>query len=153
MTQNDEFWMQKALLLADRAAAEDEVPVGAILVKDGKMIARASNKREQWNSPIGHAEIIVLQRASQKLGAWRLSGTTLYVTLEPCVMCAGALVQARVERVVFGAYDPKGGALKTLYQIGEDPRLNHRLEIRGSVLEAECAQKLKTFFKKKRLSI
>jgi tRNA(adenine34) deaminase len=150
--KTDEFWMKKALKLAQAAADRGEVPVGAIIVKGGEMVASASNRREQWHTPLGHAELIALQRASQKLKAWRLLGCTLYVTLEPCVMCAGALVQSRVDRVVFGAFDLKGGAMKSLFQIGADERLNHRIQIDHGVLEAECAASLKTFFKDRRLA-
>jgi len=149
--QDDEIWMKKALRLAMRARDLDEVPVGAVLIdSEGKILACGYNLRETQKSPLGHAEILCLDRASRKKDSWRLTGTTLYVTLEPCVMCVGALLQARVQRVVFGAYDPKGGALKTLYSLGDDKRLNHQLQILGGVLEAESAQLLKEFFKKKR---
>lgn len=148
--RNDLYWMNYALKGAAKAASQDEVPVGAVLVADGAIIAQAYNKREQWHTPLGHAEMICLHQASQKLKSWRLSQATLYVTLEPCVMCAGALVQSRVSRLVFGAYDPKGGAAHSLYQICHDPRLNHRLEVIGGVLEKECAHLLQDFFKKKR---
>ena len=148
----DEFWMRKALSLARRAAIKDEVPVGAVLVAaDGKtLLGQGLNRREEWMTPIGHAELITLHRASQKKQAWRLLGSTLYVTLEPCVMCAGALIQARVQRVVFGAKDTKGGAVESLYQILQDPRLNHRCEVSGGILAAECGQILKDYFRKKR---
>jgi tRNA(adenine34) deaminase len=149
--ENHEFWMRKALKLAAKAASRGEVPVGAVLVRKGQQLTIASNRREEWHTPLGHAELIVLQRASQNLKAWRLLGCTLYVTLEPCTMCAGALVQARVERVVFGALDPKGGGMHSLYQIGRDPRLNHQIEVISGVLEAECSQLLKDFFKNRRL--
>ena len=149
--KSDEYWMEKALKLAQKAALRGEVPVGALLVKDGKMVAFASNRREEWHTPLGHAELICLQRASQKLKAWRLTDSTLYVTLEPCVMCAGALVQSRVKRLVYGAEDPKGGAVKSLFQIADHPKLNHRIEIVSGVLESECSQVLKDFFKKRRI--
>lgn len=142
--------MRMALQLAKRAGERDEVPVGAILVRNGKIVAQAYNLRETLHSPLGHAELITLQRASKKLGAWRLLDTTLYVTLEPCIMCAGALVQARVSRVVYGAVDPKGGAVESLYKIFHDERLNHKIEITGGVLAEECSQVLKEFFKRKR---
>ncbi len=142
--------MQKALKLAANAALRGEVPVGAVLVKDGVQVACASNRREEWHTPLGHAELMTLQRASQSLKAWRLGGCTLYVTLEPCPMCAGALVQARVDRVVFGALDPKGGAMHSLYKIGSDPRLNHQIEVISGVLESESSEMLKAFFKKRR---
>jgi tRNA(adenine34) deaminase len=147
---NDIKWMRKALQLAASAAEQDEVPVGAILVKDNRMIARAFNKKEQWNSPLGHAELICLERASKKLGQWRLSGCTLYVTLEPCLMCAGGILQARVDRVVFGARDPKAGAVESLYQVLNDSRLNHRVEISSGILGDECGGILSEFFRKKR---
>lgn len=149
--KTDEYWMQKALKLARKASLRGEVPVGAILVKGDEIISLASNRREQWHSPLGHAELIALQRASQKLKAWRLLDCTLYVTLEPCVMCAGALVQARVKRLVYGATDPKGGAVQSLFQIAQDPRLNHRLEVVGGILQNECGQLLKDFFKQRRV--
>lgn len=148
--KSHEFWMQKALKLAEKAASRGEVPVGAIIVRGDEKVSSASNRREEWHTPLGHAELIALQRASQSLKAWRLLGCTLYVTLEPCVMCAGALVQARVDRVIYGAHDPKGGGLKSLYQIGTDPRLNHRFELIGGVMAQECSQVLKDFFKLKR---
>lgn len=151
MRQDAEYWMKKALVLAKRAQDRDEVPVGAILVgADGEMLGSAHNLKEKLTTPIGHAEILCVHRAAQKKAAWRLTGSTLYVTLEPCLMCAGALIQARVKKVVFGAYDPKGGALKSLYEVGHDSRLNHQIEVLGGVLEYECSQILKTFFKKKR---
>lgn len=146
----DLLWMKRALELAKKAAKLDEVPVGAILVHKGQLVAKAFNRRETWNTPLGHAELIAIQRASQKLGAWRLSDCTLYVTLEPCVMCAGALVQSRISRLVFGAKDHRGGGSVSLYQIPQDTRLNHRLEVAGGVLEEECALLLSDFFRKKR---
>ena len=148
--QSHEYWMSKALKLAQRAAERGEVPVGALIVKDGEMIAQAGNRRETWQTSLGHCELIAIQRASVKLEAWRLLGCTLYVTLEPCVMCAGALVQSRFARVVFGAFDPKGGAMGSLFKIGNDPRLNHQIEIIGGVMESQCAEILKSFFKQRR---
>lgn len=148
----DEFWMKRALSLARQAAQKDEVPVGAILVAaDGKtVLAKGMNRREEWMTPLGHAELIALHRASQKQQAWRLTDSTLYVTLEPCLMCAGALVQARVARVVYGATDPKAGAVHSLYQVLQDSRLNHRCEVIGGVLAEECGGILKDYFKEKR---
>jgi tRNA(adenine34) deaminase len=148
--RHDEFWMEKALNLARKAALRDEVPVGAVIVKNDQILAVGSNRRELWQSPTGHAELIAIQRASRKLKSWRLNDCTLFVTLEPCTMCAGALVQARFSRVVFGAYDAKGGALKSLYELGNDSRLNHKFETVGGILEADCAKLLKDFFKTKR---
>ncbi len=149
--ENHQFWMRRALKLAAQAGARGEVPVGAVLVQNGKQITCASNRREEWHTPLGHAELMALQRASQSLKAWRLLNCTLYVTLEPCPMCAGALVQARVKRVVFGALDPKGGGLHSLYKIGQDSRLNHQFEVIGGVLEIECSNLLKAFFKTRRM--
>jgi len=142
--------MNKALNLAHKAAARDEVPVGAVIVKDGELLALGSNRREQWNSPLGHAELIALQRASQKLQSWRLQGCTLYVTLEPCVICAGAVVLSRIDRVIYGSSDVKGGALESLFQLGSDARLNHRFECISGVLQSESSELLKSFFQKKR---
>ena len=150
--RQDEFWMRKALNLARLAGQRDEVPVGALLVaQDGKtLLGKGLNRREEWRTPLGHAELITLHRASQKLQAWRLLGSTLYVTLEPCLMCAGALLQARVARVVYGAVDPKGGAAQSLYQVLQDPRLNHRCDVSSGTLGAECGQMLTDYFRKKR---
>jgi tRNA(adenine34) deaminase len=151
MRQDAEYWMKFALELAKEAGQKDEVPVGAILVgPEGKILSKGRNIKESLTTPIGHAEIQALHTAAKLKKAWRLTGTTLYVTLEPCLMCAGALVQARVQRVVFGAYDPKGGALSSLYTVGQDPRLNHQIEVLGGILEDECSQLLKDFFKRKR---
>ncbi|MBX2996174.1 MAG: tRNA adenosine(34) deaminase TadA [Bdellovibrionaceae bacterium] len=152
VSRQDEFWMRKALELARKAGERDEVPIGALLIgSDGTTIlSRAMNRKEEWMTPLGHAELIALHRASQKKRAWRLTGSTLYVTLEPCVMCAGALWQARVSRVVYGASDPKGGGVKSLYQILEDPRLNHRCEVVGGVLASECGLLLSNYFREKR---
>lgn len=149
--KSDEFWMKKAIKLAQKAALRGEVPVGALLVQGESAVSLASNRREQWHTPLGHAELIALQRASQALNSWRLLNCTLYVTLEPCVMCAGALVQARIHRLVYGATDPKGGGIQSLYQIANDSRLNHQVEVVSGVCEQECAQLLKDFFKQRRV--
>jgi tRNA(adenine34) deaminase len=149
-TKEDENWMHLALAEANKARELLEVPIGAVIVGPQGLIAKAHNRRETWKTPIGHAEIIALHRASKKMKAWRLTGTTLYVTLEPCVMCAGALVLSRVDRIVFGALDPKAGGTRSLYQITEDKRLNHRLQVEGGLLKEECAKILKDFFKQKR---
>lgn len=146
----DAKWMRRALVLAEKAAARGEVPVGAILVKDNQVLSMASNQKEKWQTCLGHAELIAIQRASQKLGAWRLLGATLYVTLEPCVMCAGALVQARISRLVYGAADPKGGAVDSLFKIGQDSRLNHRIEVTAGVQSELCSSQLSGFFRKRR---
>lgn len=147
---SDQDWMKLALKEAQIAETRGEVPVGAVLVGPEGLVARAGNRRESWQTPLGHAEIIAVQTAAKKLGRWRLSDLTLYVTLEPCPMCAGALVQARLGRLVYGAADPKAGASGSLYQICADPRLNHRIPITSGVLEAECSQILKDFFRRKR---
>lgn len=146
----DILYMKEALLEARAALAQDEVPVGAVLVLDGRIICRDHNRREEKSDATAHAEILVLRRAGAILGGWRLSGATLYVTLEPCAMCAGALVQARVDRLVYGAADPKGGACGTLYNLVQDERLNHTLEVTPGVLAEECGQLLKEFFRSKR---
>jgi tRNA(adenine34) deaminase len=143
-------WMRLALEEAQLAAAEDEVPVGAIVVAAGRVIASAHNQREQLADPTAHAEMIALTQAAASLGSWRLEGCTLYVTLEPCPMCAGAILQARVPTVVWGAADPKAGAVESLYRLFDDPRLNHRVAHTGRVLADECGQILSAFFRGKR---
>ncbi len=145
--------MRKALLLAKKAATMGEVPVGAIIVhvESQTLVSKAYNLRESLNSPLGHAELLAIHRASKKTNTWRLTGHTLYVTLEPCVMCSGAVIQSRIDRVVFGAVDPKGGATQSLYQILSDPRLNHQTLYTGQILEEDCSQLLKLFFKDLRL--
>lgn len=143
--------MRLALAEADLAWSEDEVPIGCVILHPVHgVIGRGHNRREQRQDPIAHAEILALQEAALKLGSWRLEDCTLYVTLEPCPMCAGAIVQARVPRVVFGCTDPKAGACATLYQITADPRLNHRCQVTGGILAEECAAKLSQFFTQKR---
>jgi tRNA(adenine34) deaminase len=141
-------WMREAIREARRAEAVGEVPVGAVLVKDGVVVGRGHNLRESSQDPTAHAELIATKGAASRLGTWRLSGVTVYVTLEPCPMCAGALVNARVDRVVYGATDPKAGATETLYAIGDDPRLNHRFEIVSGVLADECGALLSGFFQR-----
>jgi len=145
-----ERWMRLALDEARAAAAEDEVPVGAIVVAGGRVIAAGHNQREQLNDPTAHAEMIALTQAAAALGSWRLEGCALYVTLEPCPMCAGAILQARVPTVVWGAADPKAGAVATLYRLFDDPRLNHRVEHVGGVLADDCGRILTDFFRGKR---
>ena len=147
---SDTFWMQKALELAQQAAKIGEVPVGAILVKDNVCIASAHNQREQSGNPIAHAEMLVIQEASQKLANWRLTDTALYVSLEPCPMCAGAIVLARIPKVVYAAHDPKAGAAGTLFNIVQDPRLNHQVELISGVCAEQSSTLLKSFFKKRR---
>jgi tRNA(adenine34) deaminase len=150
MTNLDEKFMVLALEQAEEAARCGEVPIGAVLVRDGNVLAADRNRREALKDATAHAEILVIRRAGELLGGWRLSNCTLYVTLEPCPMCAGAMVQARIDRLVFGAADPKGGAAGTLYDIVRDRRLNHRLEVTGGVLESECAALLQKFFRERR---
>jgi len=148
---SDERFMRLALREAARAARAGEVPVGAVLVDSaGEVIARGHNRPVTGHDPTAHAEIVALRRAARRLGNYRLTGTTLYVTVEPCAMCAGAIVHARVARVVYGAPDPKGGAARTLYRILDDPRLNHRAEVVGGVLEAESRELLQRFFRERR---
>ncbi len=146
----DRFWMRHALELARQAAENGEVPVGAILVSGDVLIAEASNLREQRGNPIAHAEMLAIQAASKKIGNWRFTDTTLYVTLEPCPMCAGAIVLARIPKVVYGATDPKSGAAGTLYNILQDERLNHRVEVISGVLAEESSALLKSFFQQRR---
>ena len=144
-------YMQLALGQAQKAQLHGDVPVGAVLVgPDGQVLAKSGNIREKEQTCLGHAEMATLHRACKKLNSWRLTGCTLYVTLEPCFMCAGALIQARIERVVFAARDPKGGALVSLAQLGQDPRLNHQLSVTEGVLAEQSSLLLKNFFKKRR---
>lgn len=143
--------MKIALELAETAGEMGEVPIGAVIVYEGQVIARAFNRKETSPSALHHAEILAISEATQKLGRWRLTGCTLYVTLEPCLMCAGAIVQARLDRVVYGASDPKAGAVESLYQALSDPRLNHRPEILGGVHAEFCSLILKRFFEKIRM--
>jgi tRNA(adenine34) deaminase len=140
-------WMARALEEADVAAANGEVPVGCVIVDaDGRAISRAHNAREALADPTAHAEMIAIREAAARQLGWRLDGATVYVTLEPCPMCAGALVHARVARVVYGCADPKGGAVDTMFGIGRDARLNHRFEVVAGVLKEECAARLQRFF-------
>jgi tRNA(adenine34) deaminase len=139
--------MLSALAEADVAATKGEVPVGCVIVSaTGELLAAGHNLRETDEDPTAHAEIVAMRAAAQKLGTWRLENATLFVTLEPCVMCAGAMVNARIGRVVYGCDDPKAGACKTLYTIGQDPRLNHRFPAEGGVRAEECAERLRQFF-------
>lgn len=146
----DESFMRLALEEARAAAAEDEVPIGAVVVCDGRVVARAHNRRELDEDPSAHAEFKAMVDASRALGRWRLTGCTVYATLEPCLMCAGLMVNARVDRCVYGASDPKGGALGTLYDVSHDPRLNHEFGVTPGVLQGECAAVLREFFRAKR---
>jgi tRNA(adenine34) deaminase len=148
-TENEK-WMRQALAEAKLALKKDEVPVGAVVVYEDKVIGRGHNQVETLKDPTAHAEIIAIGAAAGYLGSWRLSEATLYVTLEPCAMCAGALVLSRVDRLVFGTRDPKAGACGSLFNIVQDPRLNHQLEVISNVLEEECGLLLQTFFEKVR---
>lgn len=148
----DEVFMRHALLLARRAQQAGEVPVGAVVVQSGRILG------EGWNRPIGnhdpsaHAEMLAMRAAAQTLGNYRLTDTTLYVTLEPCVMCAGAIIHARVGRLVFGAFDPKAGAVSSVYDVIAQPRLNHRPDWQGGLLETECGDVLRNFFRERRVA-
>ncbi len=146
---SDAAFMREALLEARAAFEEGEVPVGAVMVRDGMVIARAHNTREKDKSALRHAEATAIELAGRRLGGWRLPGCTLYVTLEPCPMCAGAAVNARVPRVVFGAFDRRAGALGTVLDLNALP-LNHKVQVTGGVLEDECVRLLQDFFRKKR---
>ncbi len=146
----DEAFMRLALAEAEAAAAQGEIPVGAIAVKDGQVIGRGRNARESALDPTAHAEMLAVQAAARSLNAWRLTGVTLYVTLEPCSMCAGALVLARVDRVVFGCRDPKAGAVGSLMDLLNDRRLNHQAQVTEGVLKEECSAALKAFFQRLR---
>jgi len=148
-----EEWMQRALELARRAAAEDEVPIGCVIVHEpsGRIIGEGHNQRENEHDPTAHAEMQAMRQAGRSLGHWRLVDCALVVTLEPCPMCAGAIVNARIPRLVYGCDDPKAGAVRTLYQLCEDARLNHRVEVVKGVLGEQCAQVLKDFFRERRI--
>src|SRR4051794_12756931 len=146
-TGEDLAFMEEALGLAEEAARLGEVPVGALAVHQGKVVGRGHNRRELDRDPFAHAELLALRQAAGALGAWRLSGVTLYVTLEPCAMCAGAMVQSRVARLVFGAADPKAGAVGSLYNLVEEPRHNHRVIVEAGLLAEECGRVLVDFFR------
>jgi len=143
-------FMARALELAEKAAQAGDVPVGAVIVRNGEILAEAFNEKEALKVPSCHAEILAIERAALKLDRWRLIDCDLYVTLEPCVMCAGAIVQARLRSVVYGAKDPKGGAVESVYQVLSDGRLNHRPVLSQGVLEQECSEVLKKFFAERR---
>jgi tRNA(adenine34) deaminase len=150
--ENHELFMEQALALAESAAREGEVPVGTVVVHDGKIIGRGANRREQDQDPTAHAEITAIRQAAKHLGSFRLEETTIYVTLEPCPMCAGAIVNARIPTVVFGCLDPKAGAAQSLYQILEDPRLNHRCKVVSGILADRASGLLTSFFSRLRAS-
>ncbi|MDR3634036.1 MAG: tRNA adenosine(34) deaminase TadA [Isosphaeraceae bacterium] len=152
MSDVDLAMMRQALVLAREALTLGEVPVGAVVARGDRIIAQALNRKETLFDPTAHAERLALTLAGQALGSWRLEGCTLYVTLEPCMMCAGALVQARVPRLVYGATDPKAGGCRSLYRLADDPRLNHRVAVVSGVLADECGEVLTQFFQARRKS-
>jgi len=142
--------MQLALEQARLAPARGEVPIGAVLVLDGQVLAQVHNFREVWQDPTAHAEVVAIREAATRLGTWRLTGTTLYVTVEPCSMCAGAIIQSRVSRLVFGARDPKAGACGSVFNLPDERRLNHRVQVIGGVMERESQELMQAFFKRLR---
>ncbi len=146
----DQLYMQLALTEAEQARAAGEVPVGAVIVHEGRVIASAHNQREQLHDPTAHAEMIAITQAAESLSSWRLEGCRLYVTLEPCPMCAGAILQARIAQLVYGAADPKAGAVQSLYSMLNDPRLNHQTQFTAGVLAVPCGQMLTDFFRQQR---
>ena len=150
--QGDEEFMRTALALADEARERGEVPVGAVLVMDGEILGRGYNQPVSRNDPTAHAEIVALREAGRQSGNYRLPGSTMYVTIEPCQMCVGAMVHARVARVVYGTPEPKAGAIESAMRAHEHPSLNHRLEAAGGILEADCRNIIQTFFKERRSS-
>jgi tRNA(adenine34) deaminase len=147
---NNEKWMNEAIKQAKKAAQKDEVPIGCVIVKDDQIIARAYNKREMKQCSTAHAEILAIEKACKKLGSWRLEDCDLYVTLEPCPMCSGAIIQSRIRNVIFGAYDPKGGCMGSNMNINDVRGFNHYPDIEGGILQDECSRLLKEFFKAKR---
>ncbi|HEX2051333.1 MAG TPA: tRNA adenosine(34) deaminase TadA [Actinomycetota bacterium] len=142
----DEYFMRLALREAERAAEHDDVPIGCVIAHEGEVLAAAGNERELRDDPTAHAEVLAMREAGRALGSWRLAGTAMYVTLEPCAMCAGAIVLGRVPRVVFGATDPKAGAAGSVFDVLAEPRLNHRPEVAGGLLDEESAALLRSFF-------
>ena len=146
----DDEYMGLALEEARKAYALGEVPIGAVLVVDGEPVARAHNMRESWHDATAHAEIIVIQYACRKLGRWRLTGATLYVTIEPCPMCAGAIVMSRIDRLVYGSADYKAGAVESIFNVVRNGALNHQVEVRAGVREDECAGLMRSFFRERR---
>lgn len=147
MEPMDETWMRAAIAEAERAGELGEVPIGAVIVREGEIVGRGHNRREIDRNPLAHAELLAIREAARRLESWRLVGSEMYVTLEPCAMCAGALVNSRVDRLVFGAADPKAGYCGSLGDLVRDPRLNHRLEVTGGVLAEECGRRLSAFFR------
>jgi tRNA(adenine34) deaminase len=149
--ERDEAYMRMALAAADQASERGEVPVGAVIVAGGEVVAVAHNQRETDNDPTAHAEIVAMREAAARLTSWRLVDADLYVTMEPCPMCAGAIVNARIRRLVYGCDDPKAGAVRTLFQLLDDPRLNHRVDVLPGVLATESSALLKSFFSRLRV--
>lgn len=149
--RDDERYMRMAIDQAFIAEENGDVPIGCVIVYENKVIAKAWNQREQLHDPTAHAEIIALTQAAEFIGNWRLGGCTIYVTLEPCPMCAGALVLGRLDRLVYGTPDPKTGAVESLYNIVQDDRLNHRLDVTAGVLQEDCQQQLQHFFRRRRI--
>ena len=145
-----QYFMRLALREAERAAEHDDVPIGAVIIRDDELLAAAGNERELRRDPSAHAEMLAIQEAARRLGGWRLLNTVIYVTLEPCPMCAGAIVQARIPHLVFGSQDDKAGAAGSLYNLVQDPRLNHNVEITAGILEDECLGVLRDFFARRR---
>ena len=145
-----EIYMLEALKEAELAAQEDEVPIGCVIVRDNKIIARAHNQRDKSNNPLGHAETLAIKKASEALNDWQLVGTELYVTIEPCLMCAGAIIQSRIGKVIYGAPDLKGGAFGSSLNVLDAKNINHRPEVIGGILEKECTEIIKSYFKSKR---
>ena len=149
----DQYYMSLALKEAKKAALIDEIPIGCVIVKDDHVLVKAHNLREKKQSALGHAELIAIDKANKKLNTWILDDCTIYVTLEPCTMCAGAILQARMKRVVFGAHEPKFGSCGSVINVLNNPNFNHQVEVKESVLEEECSQILKNFFQKLRQKV
>lgn len=149
-THSDAYWMAKALAMARHAQAQDEVPVGAVVVQDNQLLAEGWNQPITSHDPTAHAEIIALRAAAKVLKNYRVLNTTLYVTLEPCAMCIGAILHARVSRLVFGANDPRAGAIQSVFKIANEPRLNHRIDWQGGIMAEECGDILRSFFRNRR---
>ncbi len=152
-TDKDKEYMWLALEQARKASAQGEVPIGAVLVRDNQVLAQAHNFRETWQDPTAHAEVVAIREAATQSGSWRLTDTTLYVTLEPCAMCIGAIILARIPRLVFGARDSKAGACGSIFDLPKEQRLNHRVEVIGGVLEQESQELLQTFFRSLRQDV
>ena len=140
------YWMQRALSEARKAEDKDEVPIGCVIVRQSRIISRGHNLRESSQDPSAHAEMLAIRKAARKLGSWRLLDTTLYVTLEPCTMCMGAIILSRIPQVVFGCYDPKGGAAGSVYNLSNNSQLNHSIELIPRIMEQECSEILSNFF-------